>query len=270
MTQEQNIQQFKPPHFTNIDDIHAWLGYQQIKVYEIDEEMRVTVHQNVRIEIGPNSALPVTFKEVRGDFILDGDSNSCLEEKKEESPFKTLVGAPAIVTGSFRCHKTSITNLVGGPSVVGEDYDCSNNLLTSLEGAPETIEGSFNVSSNNLQSLEHCPKKIDALFSFVNNKIENFKHCPKFIGTDVHAYINSLNSVDDLIDCEIGGSLFMSKNPDLPVHEIELLKWAKINGKELRQELISRHEKKMLESQINQNGAVRGVNHSNRSNEIKI
>lgn len=114
--------------------------------------------------------LPVTFKEVKGDFII----GPC--------GLKTLAGFPQIVGGNFKVEGNDLTSLQGGPTHVGKNYNVSNNKLTSLAGAPQHVLGNFKCYQNNLQDLTGGPVRVEGGMICDGNELTSLAGAPEHVG----------------------------------------------------------------------------------------
>lgn len=141
------------------EQIDDWLKKRSKRIdgtWEIDDELRVTIHGNVDLTKMKMSRLPVNFKEVTGRFSV---SNSSLE---------TLEGCPEKVGKFFNCSYTLIKNLIGGPKFINTSksehetsyYANNNDLLESLEGVAENAE-ELNVGfCKKLERFDFLPKRV--------------------------------------------------------------------------------------------------------------
>lgn len=193
------------------------------------------------------SKLPVSFGEIKGDFVcagaglmtLEGSPTSvtgafdCTNNKLttlhgaprtvgsfhcETNQLSTLDGCPETVTHEMSCDYNQLTSLVGGPTnhmQVG--FTCSHNLLTSLEGGPVTCSGDYICSNNRLESLKGAPSKVGLNFDCSHNGLSSLEGGP--IRCYDGNYICGNNPIRTLkwLPKMVGRTFVVDWDPDLPL-----------------------------------------------------
>lgn len=160
----------------------------KIKNYTINEDGSIDVNGNVHIHNNGYTKLPLTFRNVSGDFICSYNDLESLE------------GCPKYVGGYFDCRNNEITTLKGGPKRVECEYSCSYNELETLEGCPEYVGGDFKCMNNNLESLEYSPKYVGGSYYFHCNKIVNVNGITDTIGDRIYCLDNPIYSIFELFN----------------------------------------------------------------------
>jgi hypothetical protein len=130
----------------------------EYETYNIHSDCTVSIKGNIILHNKKTNILPISFREVTGDFIMN------------ECDLIELTGTPIRVGGNFDVSGNLLFDLKNGPKSVQNNYDCSDNMLTSLEGAPEYIKGYFNCSINMLTNLNFAPKRVGDYFNCKENK----------------------------------------------------------------------------------------------------
>lgn len=157
------------------EEIAAWLDEMNIKEYSIDDDLSVTVIDDVRIDNKQLKEIPVQFKLVSGDFICSNNE------------LTSLRGCPEEIYRGFCCANNKLVNLVGGPFTVGDFYDCRHNSLENLEGAPDFVGENFNCEGNQITELDYFPLKVDGNFICRSNPIVDITNFDcNFAGVFLH------------------------------------------------------------------------------------
>jgi hypothetical protein len=86
------------------------------------------------------------------------------------------------VSGSFYCHRNSLTTLEGAPQSVGEGFYCANNKLASLDGSPDTVGVDFYCYENQLESLKGASQFVGRNFYCYKNSLKTLEGAPETIG----------------------------------------------------------------------------------------
>jgi hypothetical protein len=145
------------PSFSQI--VNRFMSEQKdCETYNIHNDRTISVHGSIILQEKKINILPISFREVTGNFII----NNC--------DLTNLKGVPIRVGNDFDVSGNLLFDLKNGPKSVQGNYDCSDNMLISLEGAPEYIKGYFNCSKNMLTNLKYAPKKVGYFFNCKENK----------------------------------------------------------------------------------------------------
>jgi len=162
-----------------------------------NSEGKVIVKGNVNIygfRSKETRKLPISFKEVSGDFMFIG-----------MDLLETLEGAPAKVGGNFMVQScNSLSSLKGSPEEVHGSYSCMHlGLIEDLEGTPIRVGRDFVVSNcKSLESLKGSPKTVERTY-----------HCSHNGGLKTLQYISP----------EVRGSVEVSSCYGVPREELDLL-----------------------------------------------
>lgn len=169
--------------FENFNDIDDICRKYDIKNYIINNDVTISVNDNVNFHDMNLDKIPLLFKHVDGYF-------NCSNNK-----LVTLEGCPESVGGSFNCSSNKLVTLNGCPKSVGDDFICSSNYLTSLEGSPKLINGSYFCSGNLLKSLEGCPESVGRHFYTRFNKLISLDGSPDTIEGEFDCDKNPIYSI---------------------------------------------------------------------------
>ncbi len=142
-------------------EIHKICEEYNIKKYIINDDMSISVNGSVGLAYRNLKSIPITFKEVSGDFD---------------------------------CSDNQLTSLKYCPETVGGYFSCSNNQLASLKYCPETV-GGFYCSGDQLTSLEYCPESVGGRFYCNYNQITNFDGLPEFFERPISIYENPVDEI---------------------------------------------------------------------------
>lgn len=163
-----------------IDHFLSSLSINSYRVnYTIEEDLSVTVHDDLYMASQNLSYIPILINSVQGDF--DISKNNLL----------SLEGSPKKVKGRFNAKKNQLKSLEFCPQSVGEDIIISHNKLTSLEGLPDFCSGFL-----------HCQ----------NNQLTNLKGLSSYIHQSLDASDNEIMTLD-IPMCKIGGFINLANNP---------------------------------------------------------
>jgi len=146
-------------------EIHNICKKYKIENY-INSDMSISVDGSVDLSDKNLKSIPITFKEVTGDFY---------------------------------CGYNQLTSLEGCPETVGGYFSCHSNRLTSLKYCPETV-GGFSCSHNQLTSLKYCPETVSDGFECRNNQLTNFDGLPEFFERPITLYGNPVDEVYNLFN----------------------------------------------------------------------
>jgi hypothetical protein len=125
--------------------IEKWLEEMNIKYYTINDDMTITVKENIDFYPHLKNNLPdyIQFLSVEGHL----DFFRC--------PITTLRGCPEYVGDYFGCPLTKVTSLKYGPKEVfcnknnrNLGYAANDAKLISLEGLPKKIDGNLWIYRN--------------------------------------------------------------------------------------------------------------------------
>ena len=147
-------------------EIHKICEEYNIKKYIINDDMSISVNGSVGLAYRNLKSIPITFKEVSGDFD---------------------------------CSDNQLTSLKYCPETVGGYFSCSNNQLASLKYCPETV-GGFYCSGDQLTSLEYCPESVGGRFYCNYNQITNFDGLPEFFERPISIYENPVYEIYELFN----------------------------------------------------------------------
>jgi hypothetical protein len=110
----------KREQYRLIKIINIWLQSYKIKNYAINDDLTISVNNNVDISFKNLEEFPsyIQFYEIKGTF-------DCSENK-----LISLRGCPIIVTGNFYCYNNKLTSLASCPEIVEGKFFCHGNLRT--------------------------------------------------------------------------------------------------------------------------------------------
>ncbi len=128
-------------------EIHNICKKYNIKNYTINDDMSISVNENVDISSKNLKYLPIKFKEV-------GDSFYC-----HNNQLTSLKYCPGTVGGDFSCHSNQLTSLKYCPETMGGDFYCNGNQITNFDGLPEFFEQSINLYGNPVNEIYRLFKK---------------------------------------------------------------------------------------------------------------
>lgn len=140
---------------TTEGQIKEIMSIAKCKLYDIHEDLSVSIMENFNFPFQNLRKLPFTIKFITGNIDL---SNNNLED---------LSGLPETVYGSLNLSGNSrLVNLKNCPKIVRGHFDVSDCYLSSLEDGPtqvgsERIFADYNVRNNELKSLDGLPKTIN-------------------------------------------------------------------------------------------------------------
>jgi len=174
-------------------EIISWLNKQKISNYIINNNLTVTVNNDVNLNkiSFENGLIPVKFSFVNGFFSVRG------------SNLKSLEGTPDFVKGDFDCSDCdSLTSLKGSPETVENYYictDCKN--LISFEGTQKIGKVFISTGCNNINSLDYYPVSKD----------RNFRLFSDYLHLSWEQIINTINIIDldSEFTCDILRNLFV-------------------------------------------------------------
>jgi hypothetical protein len=208
--------------------IDSWLKSVNIKSYIINSDHTVDVDGPVilyEMHLRDLDKLPVKFRKVTGNFIMEGCAITTLQGCPDEVGAKfevnncnriaNIVGCPKIVINDFKCTRASnLQSLHGFNSTVGGNASFSFDAkLQDLLGYAATVKGGLDLDScHGLISLKGCPREIDYLYlrgcsnlkslRFGPSKLELFlqlgdcislkslEYLPEFVNTDSCLYLS--------------------------------------------------------------------------------
>jgi hypothetical protein len=133
-----------------------------IDKYSINPDGSIDVDDDVSLNYGIITSIPLKFNRVSGDFRCEFNRLSSLEF------------CPKSVGGDFWCNNNKLTSLIGSPVTVGGNFKCDENILTSLEGCPSEFGGNFICTNNQINTLEFCPKVIGGRFVCYRNRLPDY------------------------------------------------------------------------------------------------
>jgi hypothetical protein len=161
------------------EQITQWLDKNGIVKYTIHPNGTVDVDGDVYLHKFTESALPVHFNNVFGDFVC------------YHSPIATLVGSPMYVQGDFSITGCpQLTSLVGGPRKVDGEVTYIQSNIQTLRGVPEFIGGALRLHATPVKSLHGIDKVVE--------------HMKYFSCNDGATHILGLILIDGLIQVEVG------------------------------------------------------------------
>jgi hypothetical protein len=186
----------------NITAVKIFLDSEDIRNYKINDDLSVDVNDVVYIYSSDIKYLPVNFRNVSGDFVID------------RSGLKSLIGCPRNVGGEFNVSRNSLTSLEYSPDYVGSHFHCRSNRIDNLDFITPNIGGGINISDNMIKSLRGCSKKILGPFDCNDNLLTSLEFGPKWVGGDYNISYNKLESLLGIADY-IGGENIICINNEL-------------------------------------------------------
>ena len=182
--------------------IENWLKKYEVKNYEINEDLTVSLFSPLRIIRKRLKTIPIKFKDSKAinvsgnqlasiDWapeIVDGDF------KCNDNKIVTLEGGPREVKGTFNCAWNLLTSLKGGPIEV-HDFLCISNKLTNLIGSPQKVGGDFTCAYGTLKSIEGIAQTFNGVVNLTGNKIESIDFLPRSIKIGLYLDKNEIMSV---------------------------------------------------------------------------
>lgn len=149
--------------FTQKDDIQAWLEKMAIKHYTIHDDLTVDVDYPILLSYKNLTTLPIQFRMVTRDFLIDGNN------------LTSLKGVPFEVKGKLDCSRNQLTTLEYAPKKIGTSFICKNNKVKSLKGLPDKINWDLFISNNCLTNLDNLPSEIGNVLNINNNPLNSLK-----------------------------------------------------------------------------------------------
>ncbi len=150
-------------------DVRDICGQYKITNYIINDDMSISVNNNVYLAKLDLLEIPIKFKSILGSFYCDNNQLTSLKY------------CPKIVSGSFYCHNNQLTSLEGCPETVGDGFNCSNNSISSLVGSP----------------IKYNDRLIP---SYYQNNITNFDGLPEFFESDIDLGMNPVDEIHILFN----------------------------------------------------------------------
>jgi hypothetical protein len=161
------------------EQITEWLDRNGIGNYTIHPNGSVDVDGDVYLHKFTESALPVHFNNVFGDFVC------------YHSPLASLAGSPKYVRGDFSITGCpQLTSLVGSPRKIDGEATYIQSNIQTIEGAPESIGEALRLHATPVKSLHGIDKVV--------------KHMKHFSCSDGATHILGLLLIDGLIQVEVG------------------------------------------------------------------
>lgn len=136
-----------------ISEIKDWLKKYNIHNYIINNDLTVSVKNNVDLRKAKLKHIPVKFKHVDGYF-------TCADNFLLNLDF-----CPEVVTSFLDVSSNRLTNLKGVSKLIGTNFICHDNLITTLNYAPQEVGKSMLCNFNLIDSLHNLLTKFNNSFN---------------------------------------------------------------------------------------------------------
>ena len=121
-------------------EIHKICEEYNIKKYIINDDMSISVNGSVGLAYRNLKSIPITFKEVSGDFDCSDNQLTSLKYCPE-------------TVGGFYCSGDQLTSLEYCPESVGGRFYCNYNQITNFDGLPEFFERPISIYENPVDEI---------------------------------------------------------------------------------------------------------------------
>lgn len=145
------------------NEIQAWLDSNNIKDYNIREDLTIDVNRVVKLDTKKIIRLPVKFNQINGDFNIYANE------------LITLEGCPNVVIGSFAVNGNKINSLIYSPDYVSGNYHCGFNEIKNLFELKTQIGGTFYCDNNPIENLDDLKTDINKNVYFYKENDINFR-----------------------------------------------------------------------------------------------
>jgi len=173
--------------FENNTEIDEICREYEIKNYTINDDNKIDVDDNVKLDNWQLESIPLNFNTVNGYF--DCGLNKLV----------SLKGCPVRVGNGFSCHRNELTSLQYSPQYVENGYfRCSGNKIGSLQYCTESIKDNFYCQDNNLTSLQYHPT-VYGRFDCSRNRINTFENF-YYNKEDIEFYNNPICDIYELFN----------------------------------------------------------------------